>query len=74
MRRIHGLRRRAIVTAGMAVALAGVPALRPLRGHHWVAFLCIGLQVILITLALSFVVRSRRAGESPCSDGTGPVR
>ncbi|HEY1810309.1 MAG TPA: hypothetical protein VGG42_17225 [Acidobacteriaceae bacterium] len=60
--------------AAMAVALGSVSVLRPLRGHHWVAFLCIGLQVILITLALSFLVRSKRVGESPCTDGAGPVR
>jgi hypothetical protein len=58
----------------MAAVLGVVPGLTALHHHRWIAFICIGLQVVLITLALSFLVRSKRGGEAPCSHGAGPVR
>jgi len=74
MARVVGLRRRAVVTAAMAAVLGVVPTLSGVHAYHWVVFVCIGLQIILITLALSFFKRSRRAGESACPDHRGPAR
>ncbi len=74
MRKISGLRRRAVLMAAMAAVLGGVPAIGLAHGHHWLSFTCIGLQVILLTLAISYLVRARRAGEPSGCDNTRPAR
>jgi uncharacterized membrane protein len=61
MPKLSGLRRRALVTAAMAVVLGLFPAMVPIHLPQWLVFACIGLQVVLLTLAISFLVRSRQA-------------
>ena len=74
MRKLSGLRRRAVALAAMATALGGVPAITLEHRHHWVAFLCIGLQLVLLSVAARLLVRSRRpGGPSPC-DNTTSIR
>jgi len=48
----------------MAAVLGMVPALTAARHRYlWIAFVCIGLQILLIVLALSFLARARRSGQ-----------
>lgn len=54
------LRRKAVITAAGCAMLGGVIPLT-MRGHHWIAFVGIGLQVVLLVLALHFFAQSRKA-------------
>ncbi len=74
MRKLSGLRRRAVVTAAMATVLGVFPTMVRVHFPQWVVFFCIGLQVILLTLAVWFLVRSKRCGEAAGTGGPGPVR
>ena len=74
MRKLSGLRRRAVVTAAMATVLGVFPAMVRVHFPVWFLFVCIGLQVGLLAMAVLFLVRSRRpGGPSPC-DNTTPIR
>lgn len=64
MRKLSGLRRRALVTATMAVVLGLFPVMVPIHWPQWLVFVCIGLQVVLLTLAISFLGRSRHPKQS----------
>lgn len=58
----------------MATVLGVFPAMVHVHFPIWFLFICIGLQVALLTMAVLFLVRSKRAGEpSPC-DNTTPIR
>jgi uncharacterized membrane protein len=59
MRKLSGLRRRAVVTAAMAAVLGLFPMMVRFQLPQWFVFVCIGLQVLLLTLAISFLVRSK---------------
>ncbi|MGA8530587.1 MAG: hypothetical protein WB622_12795 [Acidobacteriaceae bacterium] len=63
MRKLSGLRRRAVVLAAMAAVLGLFPVMVHVHLPHWFVFVCIGLQVILLSLAISFLVRSKHANQ-----------
>jgi len=54
------LQRKAVVTAAGAAALGAAPALSMAHGHHWLGFSFIGLQLVLIVMAMNFVVQMKR--------------
>jgi uncharacterized membrane protein len=58
----------------MATVLGVFPAMVRVHFPHWFIFFCIGLQVILLTLAVSFLVRSKRSGEAAGTGAPGPLR
>ncbi len=61
MRKLSGLRRRAVVTAAMSAVLGLFPAMVHIHLPQWLVFVFIGLQVVLLSLAISFLVRSKHA-------------
>jgi len=58
--KVDALRRKAVITAACCAMLGGfIPVF--LRGHHGLAFVCIGVQVVLLVMALNFYAQSRKA-------------
>lgn len=53
------LRRAATVCAAMVAVLAVFPALT-MSHHHWLGFMFIGLQVVLLVVALSLLAKARK--------------
>jgi hypothetical protein len=56
---VAALRRRAVVTAACCAILGGFVPLA-LHQHRWLAFVCIGAQVILLVTAIRFYMRSNQ--------------
>lgn len=54
------LRRSGTITAAMVAVLAGIPGLTILHNHRWMGFICIGIQVVLLAVALSFLAKAKR--------------
>ncbi|HEY1499689.1 MAG TPA: hypothetical protein VGF88_08940 [Acidobacteriaceae bacterium] len=44
----------------MVAVLAGIPGLTILHNHRWMGFICIGIQVVLLAVALSFLAKAKR--------------
>jgi hypothetical protein len=57
------LQRRATVTAAAAAVLS-VVALSVIHEHEWIAFVVMGLQVVLIVTAVKSVVQMKRVIEA----------
>jgi hypothetical protein len=58
--KVDALRRKAVITAACCAMMGGfIPVF--LRGHHGLAFVCIGVQVVLLVMALNFYAQSRKA-------------
>jgi hypothetical protein len=60
MSRVERLRRGIAIAAGGAAALGGAEAVGLTHGHRWLAWLIIGLQVMLIVEALLLLVRLKK--------------
>jgi hypothetical protein len=54
------LQRKAAVTAASCAVLAGIPALTMTHGLLWVGFVGIGVQVVLLALAIRYGTEARR--------------
>jgi len=54
------LQRKGVVTAAGAAVLAAAPALFMTHGHRWMAFLVIGIQIVLLVAAARFLRESQR--------------
>jgi hypothetical protein len=53
------LRRKAVITAALCTILGGVvPA--AIHAHRWLGFSVIGVQVVLLVTALSFLAQSKK--------------
>lgn len=61
MRKLSGLRRRAVLTAAMAVVLAVFPVMVPVHLPEWLVILSIALEIILVGMAVAFLFRSRQS-------------
>ncbi|MGB9028689.1 MAG: hypothetical protein WCC27_01110 [Acidobacteriaceae bacterium] len=59
--KVEELRRRAVVTAALVAILSAGPALSMTHGHRLVGFVCIGAQVVLLVIAISLLVRLKKA-------------
>ena len=58
--KVDALRRKAVITAACCAMLGGfIPVF--IRGHHGLALVCIGVQVVLLVMALNFYAQSRKA-------------
>jgi hypothetical protein len=58
--KVDALRRKAVITAAFCAMMGGfIPVF--VRGHHWLAGVCIGVQVVLLVVALNFYAQSRKA-------------
>jgi uncharacterized membrane protein len=60
MSRVERLRRGVVVAAAGAAALGGVEVVGITHGHRWLAFVFIGLQVLLIVEALLLLARLKK--------------
>jgi len=60
MSRVERLRRGIAVAAGGAVALGGAEAVGITHGHPWLAYVFIGLQLVLIVEALLLLARLKK--------------
>ena len=60
MSRVERLRRGAVISAAGAAVLAAGPAVSLTHGHRWLAFVFIGLQVVLIVEALLLLARLKK--------------
>ena len=60
MSRVERLRRGVVIAAGGAAALGGVEAIGITHGHRWLAFVLIGLQVVLVVEALLLLARWKK--------------
>jgi hypothetical protein len=60
MSRVERLRRGAVISAAGAAVLAAGPALWLTHGHRWLAFVFIGLQVVLLVEALLLLARMKK--------------
>jgi hypothetical protein len=54
-------RRQAAACGSCCAALAAFPALTFSHGHPVVGFVCLGVQVVLLVLAIRFMVRAKCA-------------
>ena len=54
------LRRAGVACAAMVAVLAIVPALMMEHGHRWVGFAGIGLQVVLLVIALTLLAKAKK--------------
>jgi len=54
------LRRRAVITAAGAAVLGAAPALFMTHGHRWIAFVVIGIQIVLLVAAMRLLTESKR--------------
>lgn len=59
-------RKRAVITAALAAILGVIPTLPAARAHHWIVFVCIAVQVLLITVAIAMLTRMRKAKRGSC--------
>jgi membrane protein DedA with SNARE-associated domain len=53
-------RKLAIVTAALTAVLGSVPAFTMTHGHRLLGFVTIGVQVVLLVLAIHYLVQYRR--------------
>jgi hypothetical protein len=60
MSRVERLRWSAVIAAGGAAALGGAEAMGLTHGHRWLAFVLLGLQVVLIVEALLLLARMKK--------------
>jgi hypothetical protein len=60
MSRVERLRRGVVIAAGGAAALGGVEVVGITHGHRWLAFVLIGLQVVLVVEALLLLARWKK--------------
>jgi hypothetical protein len=60
MTKVEDLRRKTVIYAAGAAVLAAVPALSMTHGHRVLGFVFIGIQVVLLVLALRFLAQMRR--------------
>jgi hypothetical protein len=58
--RTDALRRKAVITAACCAILGGFVPLT-LHVHRWLAFVLIGLQMILLVTAIRFFLQSNRS-------------
>ncbi len=60
MSRVERLRRGVVIAAAGAAALGGAEAVGMTHGHRWLAFVFIGLQVVLTVEALLLLARWKK--------------
>lgn len=60
MTRVERIRRSIVIVAGGAAALGGVEAIGLTHGHRWLAFVLIGVQVVLVVEALLLLARMKK--------------
>ena len=58
--RIGRLQRGVVIAAGGAAVLGGAEVVGITHGHRWLAFVFIGLQVVLIVEALLLLARLKK--------------
>jgi hypothetical protein len=54
-------RRKAVVCGSSCAALAAIPALTFSHGHPAVGFVSLGVQAVLLVLAIRFIARAKSA-------------
>jgi uncharacterized membrane protein len=54
------LRRQAAATAASCASLSAVTVVAFRLGPYWIGFVCLGLQVVLLVLAMSLLAKSRQ--------------
>lgn len=52
------LRRKAVIFAAACAALGGIPAITMTRGHRWIGFVAIAVQIVLLIFAVNFYRQS----------------
>ena len=60
MSRVERLRRGAVTAAAGAAVLGGAVAVGMTHGHRWLAFVFIGMQVVLLVEALLLLARMKK--------------
>jgi len=60
MSRVERIRRGVVIAAAGAAVLGGAEAIGLTHGHRWLAFVFIGIQVVLIGEALLLLVRMKK--------------
>jgi hypothetical protein len=60
MSKVEDLRRKAVVFAAGAAVLAAGPALSMTHGHRILGFVFIGIQVLLLVMAVRFLAEMKR--------------
>lgn len=60
MTRVERIRRSMVIAGGGAAALGGAEAIGITHGHRWLAFVFIGVQVVLIVEALLLLARWKK--------------
>ena len=67
---VAALRRKAVITAAFCAILGGVVPVA-LHAHRWLAFVCIGAQLVLLVTAIRFYMLSNqtatRAANKPAT-------
>ena len=61
MTKFDDLRRRAVTAAAGAAVLGWAEVVGITHGHHWLAFVFIGMQAVLIVMALVLLSRMKKA-------------
>jgi hypothetical protein len=61
MSKVEDLRRKAVVFAAGAAVLAAGPALSMTHGHRILGFVFIGIQVLLLVMAVRYLAQMRSA-------------
>lgn len=60
MNRVERLRRSAVISAAGAAVLGGAEVIGVTHGHRWLAFVLLGIQVVLIVEALLLLARLKK--------------
>jgi len=60
--KVADLRRKAVTSAAGAAVLGGFEVISVTHGHRWLAFGFLGLQVVLIVMAIVLLARMKSAG------------
>jgi hypothetical protein len=62
MTKFEDLRRKAVTSAAGAAVLGGAEVVGITQGHHALAFVFLGMQVVLIVMAIVLLARMKSAG------------
>lgn len=54
----EALRRKAVIFAAACAALGGIPAVTMTHGHRLIGFACIGVQIVLLVIAVNLYRQS----------------
>lgn len=57
-RKAAALRRKAVITAALCAMVGGGAIAFMHPGHRWIGFACIGIQLVLLVIAVNFYRQS----------------